>query len=93
MQAGQEYPSERKHQEQESVIKDMKGLVKSPSLGSFVARCSRVVERLFLYEASDVVGGAAEQWETITDVPFLCDGCDLGCQMKVRLRQLLPVTT
>ena len=27
------------------------------------------------------------------NVPFLPDGCDLGCKMTVRLRQLLPVTT
>ena len=27
------------------------------------------------------------------NVPFLPDGCDLGCKMTVRLRQLLPITT
>ena len=27
------------------------------------------------------------------NVPFLSDGCDLGCKTTVRLRQLLPVTT
>ena len=35
----------------------------------------------------------AEQWENTMNVPFLPDGCDLGCKMTVRLRQLLPVTT
>ena len=44
-------------------------------------------------EASDFADGAAEQWENMMNVPFLPDGCDLGCKMTVRLRQLLPVTT
>ena len=53
----------------------------------------RVVRRLFPDEVSDFAEGAAEQWENMMNVTFLPDGCDLGCKMTVRLRQLLPVTT
>ena len=53
----------------------------------------RVVRCLFSDEASDFADGAAEQWENMINVPLLPDGCDLGCKMTVRLRQLLPVTT
>ena len=93
VQASLEYLSERIHPEQEDVIKDMKGLVISRNLGSFVEHGVRVVRRLFPDEASDFADGAAEQWENMMNVPFLPDGCDLGCKMTVRLRQLLPVTT
>ena len=81
------------HPEQEDVIKDMKGLVIPRNQGSFVEHGVRVVGRLFPDEASDFADGAAEQWENMVNVPFLPDGCDLGCKMTVRLRQLLPVTT
>ncbi|KAI0241485.1 hypothetical protein LSAT2_025596 [Lamellibrachia satsuma] len=81
------------HPEQEDIIKDMKGLAMSRNLGSFVKHGVRVVRRLFPDEASDFTDGAAEQWENMMNVPFLPDGCDLGCKMTVRLRQLLPVTT
>ena len=84
---------ERMHPEQEDIIKDMKGLVMSRNLGSFVKHGVRVVRRLFPDEASDFTDGAAEQWENMMNVPFLPDGCDLACKMTVRLRQLLPVTT
>ena len=90
VQASHEYLSERMHPEQEDVIKDM---VISRNLGSFVELGVRVVRRLFPDEASDIADGAAEQWENMLNVPFLPDGCDLGCKMTVRLRQLLPVTT
>ena len=93
MQASLEYLSERMHPEQEDVVKDMKGLVISRKLGSFVEHGVRVVRHLFPDEASDFADGAAEQWENMMNVPFLPDGCDLGCKMTVRLRQLLPVTT
>ena len=93
MQASHEYLSERMHLEQEDVIKDMKGLVISRNLGSFIEHGVRVVRRIFPNEASDFADGAAEQWENMLNVPFLPDGCDLGCKMTVRLRQLLPVTT
>ena len=93
VQASHEYLSERIHPEQEDVIKDMKGLVISRNLGSFVEHGVRVVRRLFPDEASDFADGAAEQCENMMNVPFLTDGCDLGCKMTVRLRQLLPVTT
>ena len=93
VQASHEYLSERIHPEQEDVIKDMKGLVISRNLGSFVEHGVRVVRRLFPDEASDFADGAAEQCENMMNVPFLPDGCDLGCKMTVRLRQLLPVTT
>ncbi|KAI0227696.1 Nucleolar protein of 40 kDa [Lamellibrachia satsuma] len=92
-QASHEYLSERMHPEQEDIIKDMKELVMSRNLGSFVKHGVRVVRRLFPDEASDFTDGAAEQWENMMNVPFLPDGCDLGCKMTVRLRQLLPVTT
>ena len=93
MQASLEYLSERIHPEQEDVIKDMKGLVISRNLGSFVEHGVRVVRRLFPDETSDFADGAAEQWENMMNVPFQPDGWDLGCKMTVRLRQLLPVTT
>ena len=92
-QASHEYLSECMHPEQEDIIKDMKGLVMSRNLGSFVKHGVRVVKRLFPDEASDFTDGAAEQWENMMNVPFLPDGCDLACKMTVRLRQLLPVTT
>ena len=92
-QASHEYLSERMHPEHEGVIKDMQGLVISRNLRSFVEHGVRVVRRLFPDEASDFADGAAEQWENMMIVPFLPDGCDLGCKMTVRLRQLLPVTT
>ena len=93
VQASHEYLSERIHTEQEDVIKDMKRLVISRNLGSFVEHGVRVVRRLFPDEASDFADGAAEQCENMMNVPFLPDGCDLGCKMTVRLRQLLQVTT
>ena len=93
VQASHEYLSERMHPEQEDVIKDMKGLVISRNLGSFVEHGVRLVRRLFPDEASDFADGAAEQWENMMNVPFLPDGCDLGCKMTVRLREFLPVTT
>ena len=93
VQASHEYLSERMHPEQEDVIKNMKGLVISRNLGSFVEHGVRVVRRFFPDEASDFADGAAEQCENMMNVPFLPDGCDLGCKMTVRLRQLLPVTT
>ena len=74
------------HLEQEDVIKDMKGLVMSRNLGSFVERGVHIIRRLF-------PDGAAEQWENMMNVPLLPDGCDLSCKMNVRLWQLLPVTT
>ena len=86
MQASHEYLSERMHPEQEDVIKDMKGLVMSCNLGSFVEHDVHVVRHLF-------PEGVAEQWENMMNVPFLPDGCELGCKLTVRLRQLLPVTT
>ena len=79
--------------EQEDVIKDMKGLVMSRNMGSFVEHSVRVVRRLFPDEASDFADGAAKHWKNMMNVPFLPDDCDLGCKMTVRLRQLLPVTT
>ena len=45
-----------------------------------------IVRRLF-------PDGAAKQWENMMNVPFLPGGCDVGCKMTVRLRQLLPGTT
>ncbi|KAI0222756.1 hypothetical protein LSAT2_025993 [Lamellibrachia satsuma] len=78
VQASHEYLSERIHPEQEDVIKDMKGLVISRNLGSFVEHCVRVVRRLFPDEASDFADGAAEHCENMMNVPFLPDGCDLG---------------
>ena len=93
MQTSLEYLSERMHPEQEDVSKDMKGLVISRNLGSFVGHGVRLVRCLFPDDASDFADGAAEQWENMMNVPFLPDGCDLGCKMTVRLRQLLPVTT
>ena len=92
-QASHEYLSERIHPEQEDVIQDMKGLVISRNLGSFVEHDVSVVWRLFPDEASNFADGAAKQWENMMNVPFLPDGCDLGCKMTVKLRQLLPVTT
>ncbi|KAI0239229.1 hypothetical protein LSAT2_010047 [Lamellibrachia satsuma] len=56
------------HPEQEDVMndtKDMKGLVMSRNMGSFVEHGVRVVRRLFPEEASDLADGAAEQWENI----------------------------
>ena len=93
MQASHEYLSERMHPEQEDVVTDMKGLVMSDNPGLFVEHGVRVVRRLFTDEASHLADGAAAQWENMMNVPFLSDGCDLGCKMTVRLRQLLPVTT
>ena len=58
-QASHEYLSERMHPEQEDIIKDMKGLVMSHNLGSFVKHGVRVVRRLFPDEASDFTDGAA----------------------------------
>ena len=81
------------HSEQEDLIKDMKGLMISRNLGSFVEHDVHVVRRLFPDEASDFAERAAEQWETMMNVPFVPDGCDLGCKMPVRLQKLLPVTT
>ena len=72
-QASHEYLSERIQPEQEDVIKDMKGLVISRNLGSFVEHDVSVVWRLFPDEASNFADGAAKQWENMMNVPFLPD--------------------
>ena len=68
VQASHEYLSERMNPEQEDVMndmKDVKGLVMSRNMGSFVEHGVRVVRRLFPEEASDLADGAAEQWENM----------------------------
>ena len=74
MQASLKYLSERMHSEQKDVTKDMKGLVMSRNLGSFVEYGVRIVRRLFPDKASDFADGAAEQWEKMRNVRFLPDG-------------------
>lgn len=85
--------AERLDPEQEAVIVTMKALLSARVLQDFVSSGLILSDKLFPGEDGNFADEACEQWNTISDVPYLPAGADLGCSLSVRLRQLLPVTT
>lgn len=93
VEAAYNFLAERLDPEQDTLLMNMKDLLSAQVLGDFVKAGITFSARLFPGQEGTFADEACEQWNTISDVPYLPAGADLGCSLSVRLRQLLPLST
>lgn len=93
IEAAYNFLAERLDPEQDSLLGNMKDLLSAQVVGDFVNAGITLSARLFPLQDGVFADEACEQWNTISAIPHLPTGSDLGCSLSVRLRQLLPVTT
>lgn len=93
VEAAYNFLAERLDPEQDAVLVSMKALLSARTMQEFITSGILLSGKLFPGEDGTFADEVCEQWNTISDVPYLPTGADLGCSLSVRLRQLLPVTT
>lgn len=93
VEAAYNFLAERLDPEQDTLLMNMKDLLSAQGLGDFVKAGTTFSARLFPGQDGTFTDEACEQWNTISNVPYLPVGADLGCSLSVRLRQLLPLCT
>lgn len=93
VEAAYNFLAERLDPEQDVVLVSMKALLSARTMQEFITSGILLSGKLFPGEDGTFADEVCEQWNTISDVPYLPTGADLGCSLSVRLRQLLPITT
>jgi len=93
VQAAYNFLSERLHSEQDIIMTAMKDLLLTRVMREFITTGITLSDRLFPGQTGKFADEVCEQWNTISEVPYLPTGSDSGCTLPVHLRKLMQATT